>query len=1248
MTKYIHRISNKKIIVVFAMNLAIHQPFFDAKTEHVTEIIPQSSLLNWDKINIAFYHFFVKKNKPITLLDMKTMIDFCQLLKPIYFVDQTVCDGRITLTIEKKQSCVKEYILDITAYDNVLFVHAKTDQFEYTQCQREKNIIEVTTTSFINMNKIYDVNASEYKFIKIKQILPSENLSPMIDSIKEILKANNYDTDIMDLSNCVEFSYDRKNVFYSNDRKLAYNIMFRLRNYGIVESKDCVDPDLIVREKEFNTTTIALGRNDGMFCLLRNTSWHKKKKLSFQKRLFCEFICVDDSAITDLINLSTGPINNVTEQDAKTCKILWSRIKIIDYHGRTRRGYSCAPKWYRKQIFSKSSSTLLFDGICAQDISFSIFRLNYDIKYKTPYVPEDHCQHTSKHDCCNDSMSSDEECRHCDNNESRSDTDSSYESSSGSDYHEPLPPPRRHIGSSSSESDTEYLEPDTLEYPYIDVIPNFESDNSVKFVPDYKINRNNKYCVKIIKNVLSTINKDDTIPLPHTAYLIKPSLISQKKKSGKISGEQMYWDMLEIGMINDYYGRCGMAQKGTDNVTMSEYIVNEFHQLNIDPFKPDYITTKWIFNNSYDTAIKEINLEYRDINKIIDYSALENFDIKNNMVFKTEEFSNYEHVIKKRKICFNITSVSDSKNILIKNLELPMGKYTISWYITVFTNTSNGYDLSYQHLTVTKKLLNEDKNIIYLATINIDLSQNDVVPNFNISINKTGIYPKHDIQTCVNVFYHDADDLHGRLNYFQKKIIKLIKNKIMMKIVQYYGSNDPKIHSFTKEYCQMARVQYPINENPTKKSSKPPKDFDFFYDNVIPHEQYFYKIDYDRFVRRHGTSSSKANATVTKMDANKQVHGIDQYAFSNNGHISTGRFIDNSGRLIVKALTEKEKLQGRIGYKAAKTTDGGMCIITLFIPADAKVAWHRDPKYSDQDKFRASKIIPIKIERVYYNGNKYYMASELEKPECPICYDKISNIRTIPCNHKACVNCANNLKGRVAKGNIFACWICRQAITEIVNIPSVSDVNSEELNTAYSCVHVDEFEYRLNEEITIKEFDPNLNQLCKPGIHYCDAVPKIFQYFEYVTAPKDVYQNIMPWKDNLPKVQYAFNNLHYKPPEILDDPTIEKITKYELTTLKNDSVIEEPATLKNNPTIERPTKMANKNCESSNIPVNPTIDKPIKMANKHSNETVLLSMNNVANLISTTDFNKMMDDLPQIPQNDTIPKETKPKIKEMI
>ena len=265
------------------MNLTIHQPILDATTDHVTEIIPQSASLNWDKINTALYHFFVKKSKPMTSLDINTLIDFCQLLKPVYFVDQTICDGRITLTIEKKQSCSKEYVLDITAYGDVLFVHAKTDQFEYTQCQREKNIIEVATTSSITINKIYDVNTSEYKSIKIKQIRPSDNLSPMIDSIREILQTNNYKTNIMDLSNCVEFSYDRKNVSYSCDRKLTYNIMFRLRNYGILESKDCVDPNSIMREKEFNTTTIALGRNDDMFCLLRNTSWHKKKKLSFQK-----------------------------------------------------------------------------------------------------------------------------------------------------------------------------------------------------------------------------------------------------------------------------------------------------------------------------------------------------------------------------------------------------------------------------------------------------------------------------------------------------------------------------------------------------------------------------------------------------------------------------------------------------------------------------------------------------------------------------------------------------------------------------------------------------------------------------------------------------------------------------------------------------------------------------------------------------------------------------------------------------
>jgi len=111
----------------------------------------------------------------------------------------------------------------------------------------------------------------------------------------------------------------------------------------------------------------------------------------------------------------------------------------------------------------------------------------------------------------------------------------------------------------------------------------------------------------------------------------------------------------------------------------------------------------------------------------------------------------------------------------------------------------------------------------------------------------------------------------------------------------------------------------------------------------------------------------------------------------------------------------------------------------------------------------------------------------------------------------------------------MACWICRQTIKNgslmaipVQSVDVVADIASDtNVSTAYSCVHVSGFEYRLNEEITINNFDPDLDKLCKPGIHYCDTVAKVFEYFEYADIPQNLLTDKVPWKYNLPVVSYG-------------------------------------------------------------------------------------------------------------------------------
>ena len=285
--------------------------------------------------------------------------------------------------------------------------------------------------------------------------------------------------------------------------------------------------------------------------------------------------------------------------------------------------------------------------------------------------------------------------------------------------------------------------------------------------------------------------------------------------------------------------------------------------------------------------------------------------------------------------------------------------------------------------------------------------------------------------------------------------------------------------------------------------------------------KYKFEFNYNYYpkylMHTYGNSSSTAKSiVVTKSENGKDnINSIDQHNFDSDGQQKNSKFIDESNRLTIKALTMEEINAGRIGYKAAQTSDNKMCIIKLFLPKDAKVAWDQY-----KDKYRTNKVIVLSIKKIYYEKKHHYYTKDLNLEDCGVCLDAPSTFIAYPCRHKLCGTCWKQLIDVSQNKN---CPTCRAHINKIEEVPinklpenSNIDEN-EEIIEAYSCVHTDQFIYKKNEQIIIDDFDGNLKKVCAPGIHFHDKEEDVFQWFEYMNIPENVLIDDMPWIDDYSK-----------------------------------------------------------------------------------------------------------------------------------
>lgn len=310
---------------------------------------------------------------------------------------------------------------------------------------------------------------------------------------------------------------------------------------------------------------------------------------------------------------------------------------------------------------------------------------------------------------------------------------------------------------------------------------------------------------------------------------------------------------------------------------------------------------------------------------------------------------------------------------------------------------------------------------------------------------------------------------------------------------------------------------------------------------ITPDKKHKFEFNYKYQAIGHGMAPSALKNVVVSQtentnDAEMNIQSIDQHNFDDNGQQKNSKFIDSSNRLVISALTPAEIKDGRIGYKAAQTMDNKMCIVKLFLPKDSKVAYDQY-----KDKYRTNKAIVLSIKKVYYTKNKYYYTKDFNIETCPICMDAMSTHIAYPCRHKLCGNCWKAIIDIAANKG---CHYCRAPVDKIEELPQNNIIKDkteldvdEEITEAYSCVHTDQFLYKTGEQVIVTDFDPNINKVCAPGIHFHDNESDVFQWFEYMDDFSDLHEDI-PWDDDY---DTSYTEVIEKPDIINPDDVIDDV-----------------------------------------------------------------------------------------------------------
>lgn len=263
---------------------------------------------------------------------------------------------------------------------------------------------------------------------------------------------------------------------------------------------------------------------------------------------------------------------------------------------------------------------------------------------------------------------------------------------------------------------------------------------------------------------------------------------------------------------------------------------------------------------------------------------------------------------------------------------------------------------------------------------------------------------------------------------------------------------------------------------------------------IVEYGNGIFKSSSVKIEKTSGTSASISNETIEN----------DMYEYMKISKEKTKNL------LITKNLLKKNK-HGINGFKAGITSTGEPCIIELRIFPKSVVAF--DKKL---DKYRTNtcsvkNIYKVAIKKDDNNAMGYKIEHSIPihttAPDgiCPICCSNEATQVASPCRHNLCLECwMDILSSRHKK-----CPYCAKNIEKIDYIPNdnIMDI-IDRYEKAYSFVSTHRIEYKIGETLEIKDFDPNINSVCKSGIHFHLNIEDTYKWFEYLLIPHNLGANI--------------------------------------------------------------------------------------------------------------------------------------------
>ena len=210
----------------------------------------------------------------------------------------------------------------------------------------------------------------------------------------------------------------------------------------------------------------------------------------------------------------------------------------------------------------------------------------------------------------------------------------------------------------------------------------------------------------------------------------------------------------------------------------------------------------------------------------------------------------------------------------------------------------------------------------------------------------------------------------------------------------------------------------------------------------------------------------------------------------------------NKHNVITKNIIKKNS-HGIDGYKAGITEDGSPCIIVLRIFPSSIVAF--DKKLAKYRTNRCSVKNIYKVNIIQNNNGDYKITHNIPIHTtsidgiCPICCSNEATQVAYPCKHNLCLQCWMYI---ISSESPNKCPYCRQNIEHIDYIPNKNIMDTiNKYETAYSFISTHRMPYNIGQTIEIKDFDKNMNAVCRAGIHFHLNIEDTYKWFEYLLIP---------------------------------------------------------------------------------------------------------------------------------------------------